>query len=404
MAAMTRLFQVMADKKASDIFISVGAPINIKINGLAVPVNQTVMTAATVQQLLYEVLNERQIKEYEEEMELNTAYALDGVGAFRISAFRQKGSPAVVVRFIPGSIPPLDSLGLPEVLKEVIMQKRGLILMVGATGSGKSTSLSAMLDYRNERKSGHILTLEDPVEFIFQNKKSIVNQREVGTDTKAFEVALKNALRQAPDVILIGEIRDKATMAMGLAYAQSGHLAVATLHANNSYHAMNRVINFYPLENRPSLLLDMAAALQSVVSQRLVRTKTGARIAAVEVLLNTRHIAELIEKGEINEIKEALEKSMSPGSQTFEQALFKLFMAGTISQEEAMANADSATNMLWLINQATAGSITSASNVPKAAAPATEKSGEKSGAEEKKGVLSAAGGASFNDFKVDMNA
>src|SRR5438034_10135025 len=401
MAAMTRLFQVMADKKASDIFISVGAPINIKINGLAVPVNQTVMSAATVQQLLYEVLNERQIKEYEEEMELNTAYALDGVGAFRISAFRQKGSPAVVVRFIPGSIPPLDSLGVPEVLKEVIMQKRGLILMVGATDSGKSTSLSSMLDFRNERKSGHILTLEDPVEFIFQNKKSIVNQREVGTDTKAFEVALKNALRQAPDVILIGEIRDKATMAMGLAYAQSGHLAVATLHANNSYHAMNRIINFYPLENRPSLLLDLAAALQAVISQRLVRTKTGARIAAVEVLLNTRHIAELIEKGEISEIKEALEKSMSPGSQTFEQALFKLFIEGKITQEEAMANADSATNMLWLINQATAGEISGQALPPKAAAPATEKSGEKSGAEEKKGVLSAAGGASFNDFKID---
>jgi len=393
----------MADKKASDIFISVGAPINIKINGLAVPVNQTVMTAATVQQLLYEVLNERQIKEYEEEMELNTAYALDGVGAFRISAFRQKGSPAVVVRFIPGSIPPLDSLGVPEVLKEVIMQKRGLILMVGATGSGKSTSLSAMLDFRNERKSGHILTLEDPVEFIFTNKKSIVNQREVGTDTKAFEIALKNALRQAPDCILIGEIRDKQTMAMSLAYAQSGHLCLATLHASNSYHAMNRIINFYPLENRPSLLLDLAAALQSIVSQRLVRTKTGSRMAAVEVLLNTRHIAELIEKGEINEIKEALEKSMSPGSQTFEQALFKLFIEGKITQEEAMANADSATNMLWLINQATAGEISGQALPPKAA-PAPEKSGDKSGGEEKKGVLSAAGNASFNDFKIDMNA
>ncbi len=363
MAAMTRLFQVMADKKASDIFVSVGAPINIKINGMAVPINQTVMTAETVKQLLYEVLNERQIKEYEEEMELNTAYALEGVGAFRISAFRQKGSPAVVVRFIPGSIPALDSLGLPEILKEVIMQKRGLILMVGATGSGKSTSLSSMLDFRNERKSGHILTLEDPVEFIFQNKKSIVNQREVGTDTKAFEVALKNALRQAPDVILIGEIRDKQTMGMGLAYAQSGHLAVATLHANNSYHAMNRVINFYPLENRPSLLLDMAAALQAVISQRLV-----------------------------------LEKSMSPGSQTFEQALFKLFMGGKITQEEAMANADSATNMLWLINQATAGEISGQALPPK---PAAEKSGEKSGGEEKKGILSAGGNASFNEIKID---
>jgi len=396
MGAMTRLFQVMADKKASDIFVSVGAPINIKINGNAVPINQTIMTAETVKQLLYEVLNERQIKEYEEEMELNTAFALENVGAFRISAFRQKGSPAVVVRFIPGAIPALDTLGVPEVLKEIIMQKRGMILMVGATGSGKSTSLSSMLDYRNERKSGHILTLEDPVEFIFQNKKSIVNQREVGTDTKAFEVALKNALRQAPDVILIGEIRDKQTMAMGLAYAQSGHLAVATLHANNSYHAMNRVINFYPLENRPSLLLDLSAALQSIISQRLVRTKTGARVAAVEVLLNTRHVAELIEKGEINEIKEALEKSMSPGSQTFEQALFKLFMEGKISQEEAMANADSATNMLWLINQATAGEI---SGQPKAPPPA-EKSAEKSG-EEKKGLLSAGGNASFNSIKID---
>jgi twitching motility protein PilU len=209
MSAMKRLFQLMSDKKASDIFLSVGAPINIKINGVAMPVNQAIMNADAIRQLLYEVLNERQIKEFEEEMELNTAFALENVGAFRISAFRQKGSPAVVVRFIPGSIPALDTLGVPEVLKEVIMQKRGLILMVGATGSGKSTSLSSMLDYRNERKSGHILTLEDPVEFIFQNKKSIVNQREVGTDTKAFEVALKNALRQAPDCILIGEIRDK---------------------------------------------------------------------------------------------------------------------------------------------------------------------------------------------------
>src|SRR6266545_5144101 len=402
MAALKRLFQIMADKKASDIFVSVGSPINIKINGVAMPVNQAIMTTDTVKQLLYDILTERQIKEYEEEMELNTALPLEGVGSFRISAFRQKGSPAVVVRYIPASIPALDSLGLPEVVKEANMQKRGLILMVGATGSGKSTSLAAMLDFRNERKTGHILTLEDPVEFIFSNKKSIVNQREVGTDTKAFEVGLRNALRQAPDCILIGEIRDRQAMAMSLAYAQSGHLCLATLHANNSYHAMNRIINFYPLENRPSLLLDLAAALQSIISQRLVRTKTGARVAAVEVLLNTRHIAELIEKGEINEIKEALEKSMSPGSQTFEQALFKLFMEGKITQEEAMANADSATNMLWLINQATAGEISGQALPPKAA-PTQEKSGEKSGGEEKKGVLAAAGGASFNDFKIDMN-
>jgi len=359
MSAMKRLFQLMADKKASDIFLSIGAPINIKINGLAMPVNQTILTSSAVQSLLYEVLNEHQVREFEEELELNTAYTLEGVGTFRISAFRQKGTPAVVVRFIPGAVPPLDSLGLPPVLREIVMQKRGLILMVGATGSGKSTSLASMIDFRNAEKSGHILTLEDPVEFIFRNRKSIINQREVGTDTKAFHTALKNALRQAPDVILIGEIRDRETMSMALQYAQSGHLAMATLHANNSYHAMNRIISFYPLENRPTLLLDLSASLQAVVSQRLVRTRAGMRKVACEVLLNTRHISELIEKGEINAIKEAMEKSMAPGSQTFEQSLFKLFTSGDITQDEAMLNADSATNMLWLINQATAGQITS---------------------------------------------
>src|SRR2546427_12847413 len=387
MSAMKRLFQVMADKKASDIFLSVGAPINIKINGIAVPVNQTIMTSDTVRQLLYEVLTERQAREYEEEMDVNTAVALEGIGAFRISAFRQRGSPAVVVRYLQNILPPIDSLGLPEVLKEVIMQKRGLILMVGATGAGKSTALASMIDYRNERKSGHILTLEDPVEFIFQNKKSIVNQREVGTDTKAFEIALKNALRQAPDCILIGEIREKQTMSMALAYAQSGHLCLATLHANNSYHAMNRIINFYPLETRPSLLLDLAAALQAVISQRLVRTKAGTRVVAAEVLLNTRHIAELIEKGEISDVKDALEKSMAPGSQTFEQSLFKLFMDGKITQDEAMANADSASNMLWLINQATAGEITGqATGAPSA------------------GKGAAPGEKTFGNFKIDANA
>ena len=359
MSAMKRLFQLMSDKKASDIFLSIGAPITIKINGLAMPVNQTILTPSAVQTLLYEVLNEHQVREFEEELELNTAYTIEGVGTFRISAFRQKGTPAVVVRYIPGSVPPLDTLGLPPILKEIVIERRGLILMVGATGSGKSTSLAAMIDHRNAERSGHILTLEDPVEFIFKNRKSIINQREVGTDTKAFPIALRNALRQAPDVILIGEIRDRDTMSMALQYAQSGHLCMATLHANNSYHAMNRIISFYPLENRPTLLLDLSASLKAVVSQRLVRTKAGQRRPACEVLLNTRHVSELIEKGEINEVREAMERSMAPGSQTFEQSLFKLFVEGHITQDEAMANADSATNMLWLINQATAGQITS---------------------------------------------
>ncbi|MCG6952152.1 MAG: PilT/PilU family type 4a pilus ATPase [Betaproteobacteria bacterium] len=358
MSAMKRLFQLMADKKASDIFLSVGAPINIKINGVAMPVNQTVLNSDAVRQLVNEILTERQIRAFEEELELNTAYTMEGVGTYRISAFWQKGTPAVVVRYIPNAVPHIDSLGLPDVLKDIIMQKRGLLLMVGATGSGKTTTMAAMLDYRNAQKSGHILTLEDPVEYVFQSRKSIVNQREVGTDTKAFPIALRNALRQAPDCILIGEIRDRETMSMALQYAQSGHLCLATLHANNSYHALNRIITFYPLENRPTLLLDLSASLQAIISQRLVRTKTGARKAAVEVMLNTRHIAELVEQGEINEIKDAMEKSMAPGSQTFEQALFQLFMNGDISQDEAMANADSPTNMLWLINQATAGELT----------------------------------------------
>jgi twitching motility protein PilU len=394
---MKRLFQLMAEKKASDIFLSVGAPINIKINGISVPVNQSTLNADAVKQLLYEILTERQIRDYEDTMELNTGYTFEGVGNFRISAFRQKGSPAVVVRYIPSTIPPLDTLGLPEILRDIIMQKRGLILMVGATGSGKSTSLAAMLDFRNGQRSGHILTLEDPIEFVFQNKKAIVNQREVGTDTKAFQVALKNALRQAPDCILIGEIRDRETMSSALQYAQSGHLCLATLHANNSYHAMNRIISFYPLENRPTLLLDLSASLQAVVSQRLVRAKSGLRMPAVEVMLNTRHVSELIEKGEINEIKEAMEKSMAPGSQTFEQSLFKLFMEGQITQDEAMANADSATNMLWLINQATAGQL-STGQVAIAAQQVEQKK------DMRKEPFSTTGGgtASFNDIKIDM--
>jgi twitching motility protein PilU len=350
MGAMQRLFTLMAEKKASDIFVSVGAPINIKLNGMAVPVNQQTMDAATIMGLLQEILTEHQLKEFEEELELNTGYALEGVGNFRLSVFRQKGTPALVVRYIPAEIPKFETHNLPPVLADVIMEKRGLILMVGATGSGKSTTLTSMLDYRNERKSGHILTLEDPIEFIFKNRKSIINQREVGADTRAFQIALKNALRQAPDCIFIGEIRDKETMSQAIAYAQSGHLCLATLHANNSYHSMSRIISFYPLENRPALLADLGVTLKCIISQRLVKKPDGGRCPAVEVMLNSRHIGELIEKGDMNGIKEAMEQSMSPGSQTFEQSLFNLYRSETISLEEALANADSANNLHWLIN------------------------------------------------------
>src|SRR2546427_5066384 len=355
MSAMKRLFQLMAEKNASDIFLSVGAPINIKINGVAMPINQKAMDANTVRGLLHEVIDDKQKKEYEGTLELNPAYTLQGVGTFRISAFRQKGSPAVVVRYIPATIPPLDTLGLPPVLKDIILEKRGLILMVGATGSGKSTTLAAMLDYRNEQRTGHIFTLEEPVEFIFQNKKSIVNQREVGTDTLDMRVGLKNALRQAPDCILIGEIRDKEHMTSAIQYAQSGHLCLATLHANNSYHAINRIISFYPLESRAALLQDLSATLKCVISQRLVKNVKGARSAAAEIMLNSRHMAELIEKGEISEMKEAMEKALTPGSLTFDQSLFKMIQQGIVAQDEALSNADSANNLLWLINNTAAG-------------------------------------------------
>ena len=267
----------------------------------------------------------------------------------------QRTTPGVVVRFIPNEVPQFDSLGLPAALKDVVLEKRGLILMVGATGSGKSTSLAAMIDHRNALMSGHIITIEDPIEFLFKHKKSIVNQRELGTDAKSYYIALKNAMRQAPDVIMIGEIRDRETMTAAIAYAQSGHVCLATLHANNSYHALNRIISFYPLENRPALLQDLSASLKCVVSQRLIRNLKGGRSPAVEVMLNTRHVADLIEKGEVNEIKEAMEKSMSPGSQTFEQSLYKMIKDGVISQEDALANADSANNLLWQINNATLG-------------------------------------------------
>jgi twitching motility protein PilU len=348
--AMDQLFRLMAEKKASDLYLSAGAPITVRINGVAIPLNQEKLTPGGVLALLKEVLNQRQVDTLEAEQELNTGIPVQGIGSFRLSAFRQRGTMSAVLRFIPGEVPSLNSLDLPDILRELVMDKRGLILMVGATGSGKSTSLAAMIDYRNEQKSGHILTFEDPIEYLFRNKKSIVNQREIGSDSKTLQTGLKNALRQAPDVIFIGEIRDRETMTAAMTYSLSGHLVLATLHANNSYHALNRVVSFYSPENRPALLADLSAALKAIVSQRLVRSKAGGRLAAVEVLLNTRLVSDLVEKGKIYEIKETMEKSLAAGSQTFEQSLLDLLRADKITQEEALANADSSTNLLWLIN------------------------------------------------------
>lgn len=356
--AMDRLLQLMAEKKASDLFIAPGSPVHLKINGVSIPVGSQKMIPDTIKTLLREIIDEASWALFEQKRELNIAYGLRGVGSFRISVMQQRGSPAAVVRYIPGDIPAFETLSLPDVLTEVIMDKRGLVMVVGATGSGKSTTLASMLDYRNERKSGHILTMEDPIEFIYKNKRSIVNQREIGTDTDSLHIALKNAMRQAPDVLLIGEIRDAETMTAALAYAQSGHLVLSTLHANNSYHAMNRVISFYPPDNRRALLADLATSLRCVVSQRLVRSVTGGRVPAVELLLNSSHIAELIEQARIGEIKDAMEKSLAQGSQTFDQSLVRLVRENLITREDALANADSATNLQWLLeNQAEAKSV-----------------------------------------------
>jgi len=378
--AMDRLFHLMMEKKASDLFMAVGSPVHLKVNGTSVPINQQNMDNGMIRSLLAEILTDADFNQLDTYHELNTGIGVQNVGRFRLSAFHQRGSISVVIRFIQNEIPSLDSLNLPNVLVDIIMEKRGLVLLVGATGSGKSTTIASMLDLRNIQRTGHILTLEDPIEYVFKNKKSIVNQREIGTDADNLHIALKNALRQAPDCILIGEIRDKDTMSAAVAYAQSGHLCLATLHANNSYHALNRIISFYPIENRPALLSDLSAALKSVISQRLIKAKVGGRIPAVEVLLNTRHISELIEKGEINEIKEAMEKSLSPGSQTFEQALYRMLSDGKITEEEALANSDSPTNLLWLLNNA-AGPTDTTRNVEK-------KSSEPEG-------------ASFTEFTLD---
>jgi twitching motility protein PilU len=347
MSTMERILRLMGEKKASDVYLSAHSPALIKINGQCVPINNQLLPPDAPKALLSEVLPARRITELEETGELNMAQAIEGVGNFRFSAMRQRGTYAAVIRFITTDIPPLESLSVPMILGDLIMEKRGLLLMVGSTGAGKSTTLASMMDFRNEKVSGHILTIEDPVEFLFKNKKSVVNQREVGTDTASMQTALKNALRQAPDVILVGEIRDRETMSAAIAYAQSGHLCLATMHANNSYQALNRILSFYPVEVRPTMLGDLAAALKAIVSQRLLRTVHGGRAPAVEIMLNTKLVSELIEKGDFSGVKEAMEKSMAEGSQTFEAAIAKHIIDGTVDKKEGIANADSPTNLQW---------------------------------------------------------
>jgi twitching motility protein PilU len=344
---MERILRLMGEKKASDVYLSAHAPALIKINGQCIPINNQLLPPEATKNLLAEVLPAKRIEELEQTGELNMAQAIEGVGNFRFSAMRQRGSYAAVIRFISTEIPPLHSLGVPDILADLIMEKRGLLLMVGSTGAGKSTTLASMMDSRNEKVTGHILTIEDPVEFLFKNKKSVVNQREVGTDTESMQVALKNALRQAPDVILVGEIRDRETMSAAIAYAQSGHLCLATMHANNSYQALNRILSFYPVEVRPTMLGDLAAALKAVVSQRLLRTVHGSRAPAVEVMLNTKLVSEFIEKGDFSSVKEAMEKSMAEGSQTFEQDIARLIVEGIVDKKEGIAYADSPTNLQW---------------------------------------------------------
>ncbi len=344
---MERILRLMSEKRASDVYLTANAPAMIKINGQVIPINSQILPSEAPRNLLAEIVPPKRMEELLDEGELNMGVAIEGMGNFRVSAMRQRGSIAVVIRFVPGDIPPLDTLNVSPILADLVMDKRGLILMVGATGAGKSTTLAAMIDHRNERVSGHILTVEDPIEYTYRNKKSVVNQREIGPDTASLQTALKNALRQAPDVILIGEIRDRETMSAAIAYAQSGHLVLATMHANNSYHALNRILSFYPVEVRPTMLGDLSAALRAIVSQRLLRTPTGSRVPAMEVLLNTALISDLIQKADFSGVREAMEKSLAEGSQTFEQDLARLIHDGLVSREEGLANADSPNNLLW---------------------------------------------------------
>jgi len=348
---LDRLFKLMAEKQASDLFISCGAPINIKVNGIVAPVSTQPMDVETVRRIAYELMTKEQAREFENEMEMNLSHLDRAVGNFRVNIFRQRGTISLVIRYVRSNVPPYEELRLPPVLLNLIMEKRGLVLVAGSTGSGKSTTLAAMIDYRNANRSGHILTIEDPIEYLFEHKQSVINQREIGVDTVNYMQALQNALREAPDLIMIGEIRDKETMQQALLHTLTGHLCLSTIHANNSYHALSRIINLFPHDARAAVLSDLSIGLRAIVSQRLVRNRDGEQQPAVEILLNTTLIADLIKNGEFAQIKEAMEQSLYPGSQTFEQALCRLYLDGVIAYDEAMSASDSPTNLAWQINQ-----------------------------------------------------
>jgi len=342
MKFMRDLLKVLVEKDGSDLFITVGFPPAMKIHGKVTPVSKTKLTPENAKSLCQAIMNDKQLKEFEATKECNFAVAPEGIGRFRANAYIQQGYNGLVLRVIETDVPNIDKLKLPEVLKDVVMTKNGLVIMVGGTGSGKSTSLAAMIDYRNDNTYGHIITIEDPIEYVHPHKKCIIMQREVGVDTDDWEIALKNTLRQAPDVILLGEIRDRETMEFAIAFAETGHLAMATLHANSANQALDRIINFFPEERKSQLLMDLSLNLKSVISQRLLKTPDGkGRVAAIEILLNSPLISDLILKGDVHEIKTIMSKSNELGMKTFDQALFDLYEADKISYDDALRSADS---------------------------------------------------------------
>jgi len=339
------LFRLMVDKKASDLFFTCFAPVKIKIDGKIMPVNKLELTPKMVKQAAMELMDENQLDEFTRDLEIDFALSKAKLGRFRVNIFHQRGNIGMVLRYIASDLPDLDNLNMPQAMKELVMFRRGLVLMVGATGCGKSTTLAGMINYRNERASSHILTIEDPIEFLHPNKRSIVNQREIGIDTRSYARALKSAMREAPDVILIGEIRDRESMEAALHLAGTGHLVISTLHANNAPETLDRIINMFPQDQHRQIFMDLSQYLRAVVSQRLVLGTDGKRIAAVEVMLNTPHVSELINRGEIAEVKEAFAQSSESGMQSFDVALLKLYKDGKINMEEALANADSRSNL-----------------------------------------------------------